>query len=101
MKTLKERIAIEQAFSENTLIEWRPLSGTMAREDLIVELNDAYVFLWRENDYRIKQDPMEFWVNVYKGNFLSDRYASKEAAENGKSFADHFIKTIKVREVTE
>ena len=97
MKTLKEKIEVMQAALDGEEIEVRNKSG-VGEWDIMPMPNFES---WHCLDYRIKPKPLEFWVNVYKGRYLSDRYESKEAALRGKSFADDYIKTVKVREVTD
>jgi hypothetical protein len=97
MKTLKEKIKVMQAaldgkeieisvdsYRRGGLIEWRPAD------------NGVY-FNWERNDYRIKPEPMEFWVNVY-----DDGSALHESESNARECRRPMcIKTIKVREVIE
>ena len=95
MKSLKEKIEVMQAALDGKDIESKWLQeGNIDWFD-----EDLIVFNWACFDYRIKQEPMEFWVNVYNdgSRFLHD---SKQDA--------HFYnesgvgkKTIKVREIAE
>ena len=53
---------------------------------------------WANYDYRIKQQPMEFWVNVYRGGYIGIGHETEKQAVDINE--DNIIKTIKVREVT-
>jgi len=53
---------------------------------------------WTNQDYRIKPEPMEFWVNVYEnrsGYLHRSKASAKDCLQSGSG------KTIKVREVME
>ena len=100
MKTLKERIDVEKAFLDGLEIEIESSRGNGSGEWLKLspfQLNN-YVFLWNHNDYRIKPEPMEFWVNIYEKD--AGFNTEGEAKELGEQYSG-YIKTIKVREVTE
>ena len=55
------------------------------------------IFSWHVNDYRIKTEPMEFWVNVFDEVNGAYAYETEEKAINGASIPP--VKRIKVREV--
>jgi len=97
MKTLKEQIEVMQARQDGKHIERNRASG-MGNNGWVEK--DDTAFDWANFDYRIKQEPMEFWVKIYeKGNMLC---TIKASADNCDMYnAGKFIKTIKVREVTE
>ncbi len=101
MKSLKERIAIEQAFLDGKETEWRLDDGGIWDKIYTGQNKDGYIFNWGKFDYRIKQEPMEFWVNVYEPNagICYGFHETKNGAVSGKS--PDCIKTIKVMEVTE
>jgi len=92
MKTLKERVAIEQRAADGELIQWvskiYPEWQTIGHS-----VDDSFVFWWEEKDYRIKPEPMEFYVSIWESGELTI------TKTYGESPAD--IKTIKVREVIE
>ena len=102
MKTLKERIAIEQACLDGAEIESQLVSTLDDRRwqyKLMPVDRNTVVFSWDEIDYRIKQEPMTFWVNVYSGG-SSYMHSSEERAINCREGCSR-SKTIKVREVTD
>ena len=99
MKTLKERIEIEQAFLDGGDVEWRPCLGMDEFALFDVFKRESFVFLWNNNDYRIKPKPLEFWVNVFLEYPVKIYYLSKEEAEiAGRGFSD-YVKSVKAREV--
>ena len=94
MKTLKEKIAVMQAALDGKEIECvnRPSYEWFAITDPDWQ--------WRVCDYRIKQEPMEFWVNICpNGNILSAHETEATSVENARLVAG--VKSIKAREVTE
>lgn len=98
MKTLKERIAIEQAFLDGEKV----IISTTGKVSRLLDVRGYnYVFLWNHHDYDIKPEPMEFWVNIY--NYMDDlpcgTHRTKEAAEANATHK--IIRTIKAREVTD
>ena len=96
MKPLKERIAIEQAFEDGKSLEVDVgITGTYQ----IYGDDPEPIFYWERNDYRIKLEPIEFWVNVFDKFNGAYAYETEEKAINGASMPP--IKTIKVREITE
>ena len=60
---------------------------------------EMLVWNWPNVDYRIKPEPMEFWVNIY--NYPTDTPfgTHKTKAQAIDSASDKVIKTIKMREV--
>jgi len=93
MKTLKDKIEVMQAALDGKNIQrqydeelkqWVDIAGAGAQWD------------WVNYDYRIKPEPMEFWVNVYDTGIAV--FDSEEAA---RSITASINKTIKVREVVE
>lgn len=76
MKTLKERVAIEQRAADGELLQWTseiyPEWQTMGHS-----VGASFVFWWEEKDYRIKPKPLELWVNVYDDGIF--RYHSTRA----------------------
>ena len=96
MKTLKDLMEVIIAAEDGKSIQFCR-HGTNAWEDLenprdITEYNLFKYY------YRIKQEPMTFWVNVYEDHGISVHETNQNA--KSQSFAETF-KTIKVREVTD
>ena len=96
MKTLKEKIEVMQAALDGKKIE----SRNYPYEDKY-DWNDNFYsgikWNWPHVDYRIKQEPMEFWANVFEND--NPGFITKEKAKmHGENFSS-YIKTIKVREV--
>lgn len=93
MKTLKEKIEVMQAALDGKEIQILICDGWDDWD------NDTLpAFNWGANDYRIKPEPMEFWVNVYDDGIkiLISHEANIDNYEK-----DGLVKTIKVREVIE
>jgi len=91
MKTLAEKIKVMQAALDGKEIEILSCSDNWVQ-------SNAQTWDWCNNDYRIKQEPVEFWVNVHDSGYLEvlpNTLATIKAANV------HIIKTIKVREVIE
>lgn len=94
MKTLKEKIEVMQAALDGKDIEYTPHKDYW-------EIDPSPSFNWDRFNYRIKPEPMEFWVNVYEGGetdgelaiYLMETVAKDRGAQLGAR------KTIKVREV--
>ena len=96
MKTLKERIEIEQACLDGAEIESQLVSTLDDRRwqhKLMPVDRNTVVFSWDEIDYRIKEEPMELWVNVWDNGHCCIKN-DNEATPPG-------FKTIKVRQVEE
>lgn len=90
MKTLKEKIEVMQAALDGKTIQFSngPLWIDCEPEHLIWQ--------WPDYDYRIKPEPLEFWVlMVENSNTPSLVNESKEYLSQFRSGG----KTIKVREV--
>ncbi len=98
MTDLKAKISVMQAALDGKEIEFKPKRITEGWQYV------NPIWNWDEFDYRIKVEPMEFWINVYGdvGVYQSRPHKTKDSAEyecrNSKGID---IKTIKVREVTE
>ena len=90
MKTLPEKIEVMKAFDEGKKVQFK--EGDKWIDAVSVGWN------WVASDFRIKQEPMEFWVNIYKGSNAISIYETEDAAANK---AWEGAKTIKVREVIE
>lgn len=93
MKTLKEKIEVMQAASDGKEIqilicdEWDDWDNDTPPD-----------FNWGANDYRIKPEPMEFWVAIFPDGVLSQPCMTKEEAERKVGIS---CELIKVREVIE
>ena len=99
MKTLKEKIEVMQA-----ALDGKEIQAKIEDMDkwVTIEVNaEKMEWDWAECDYRIKHEPMEFWVNVYKCIEDACPHETKEKALKAISFPEDYIKTIKVREVIE
>ena len=98
MKTLKEKIEVMQAALDGKEIEhtW------IHQNEWITTQTQPYPdFNWQKMDYRIKPEPLEFWINIYEGGVFSV-FSSVDSAEFDADGMDiSFIKTIKVKEVTD
>ena len=87
MKTLKERVAIEQALVDGKIVQ--EVSGSGHTTDC----NPEHVFYWNVLDYRIKPEPMEFYLSFWDNGAM--------VVSKTMSGAPAGLKTIKVREVTD
>lgn len=97
MKTLKERIEVEQAALEGKLINSKSNNGDCATYNIMV--GGDFIFDWANHDYEVKPWPLEFWVNVFENDSTALAYKSEERAKEQK--ISSVLKTIKVREVLE
>jgi len=98
MKDLATKIKIMQAALDGKEIECIILNEKDAWE--VIRNIDDITWDWLNEDYRIKPEPMEFWVNVYpNGNILSAHETKEVSEENAKIV--NSVKSIKVREVIE
>lgn len=103
MKPLKERIEIEQALLDGGDLQWSSLGGFKFHDIPIANAND-FVFDWDEKDYRIKPEPVEYWIRVWdarKGD-TTETYISAEGDTpcfNKEYDEIKQLRTIKVREV--
>jgi len=91
MKSLKEKIEVMQAALDGKEIEYKNNGGKWY--PCQIQAFDS----WHCGDYRIKPEPMEFWVNVYPYECLNVCHNTKDMAE--KMALGSCEKTIKVREV--
>ena len=98
MKALAEKIEVMQAAEGGAEIEIVKVTG-MGGDSF--HSTDCPMFDWANFDYRIKKEPMEFWVNVYKDPKNNGYHLSKEAADIKGGLYSDYIKTIKVIEVIE
>ncbi len=94
MKTLKQKIAVMQAAEDGKDIE------ILQGKDVWDKIDFQPDFNWEICDYRIKEEPVEFWVNVYDSG-VGGNYKTKKIAVQCIPIGSVCLKTIKVREVTE
>ena len=90
MKTLKEKIEVMQAALDGKEIETKVYGGW--------DDQPSPEFNWIDFDYRIKPEPIEFWVNIYRDCRCGDYKTKADALEKASPDVQN---TIKVREVTE
>ena len=91
MKSLEEKIEVMKAALDGKEIQYNDGDGLWG-------LAPTPHWDWNRNDYRIKPEPMEFWVNVSSDFGFRTK---EEALLTAKLFKNKKIRTIKVREVTE
>lgn len=96
MKTLAERVTIEQACLDGETIICLPHNIIGGHE--LVSDTSGIIFNWEKCDYSIKPEPMEFWVNVNRGLTILSVHNDEDSAKNA---GYNQFKTIKVREVTD
>jgi hypothetical protein len=93
----KELLPIIKAFANGGVVQFR-YSKNMKWQNT----SDDPVFVV-DNEYRIKPEPMEIWVNIYdekEDDVMGATYSSKVKAENYASFGV-IKKAVKFREVIE
>jgi len=95
MKTLAEKIEVMQAALDGKEIELVRVVG-MSGDNF--HYTDTPMFDWASFDYRVKPEPMEFWVNVYD-DFRPCLHETEDKAKTASDIGTR--KTIKVREVIE
>ena len=93
MKTLKEKIKVEQACLDGKEIEKNPYHGITGWNE-----DKDPIFNWFQYDYRIKQDPMTIWCNIYDNVVYV--YKNKEHAINVTSMPNIIRKAVEFIEVT-
>lgn len=80
MKTLKERIEIETAFSDNYPVEYKAIDSDFSGNIINVDDADNYIFDWVRTDYRVKPKPRElFAVFGLNGTFVQASPSSSNA----------------------
>ena len=94
MKTLIEKIEVMKAALDGKEIEFYNVLSQW-----VGFIDSDPLWQWDDYDYRIKLEPMEFWVNVYEDG----DYFLHESRKIAESYEEVGVKkkTIKVREVTE
>ena len=95
MKDLKEKIEVMQAALDGEEIEYNHNGRGWEKPNI-----ERLVWDWQKNDYRIKPEPMEFWM------VISDTYGfqTKEKAEEALKLSflsDKENRVAKMREVIE
>lgn len=63
MKTTKEKIEVMQAFLDGKKVEFKDVLDN--RWHIMLVLREP-AWDWESVDYRIKNEPLECWVNTYK-----------------------------------
>lgn len=97
MKTLKEKIDVMQAALDGKEIEFIP-ADTCCEWHVLTR--NAPSWNWSEYDYRIKYEPMEFYITLNMNGELKACDVAAIAAEDSlRSIGSGSI--IKVREVIE
>jgi len=95
----KELLPIIQAFAEGKAIQFRleGLNGDNSWNDLPEDERMTVTFPAEDYEYRIKPEPMEIWVHVFRDGSMSVPFTDKKSAYYGglHDNVKHF------REVTE
>ena len=98
MTNLKTKIKVMQAALDGKEIEYR-----FKHDDTWAGyLGTEHVWNWNEVDYRIKEEPMEFWMIKYDWGVTSSTWGTQEMAEaHAKDMveAGETFRLFKVREV--
>lgn len=98
MKSLKERIAVEQAYLDGKVIEYRNRDVQKYHGSLIRDLN--HVFRWHDydyqiSDYQIKKEPRQVWITYYYENTPVGIYSTKpESVPQGFKLRE-FVEVVK------
>jgi len=97
MKTLAEKIEVMQAALDGKEIDVKH----RVADDWTTASGEGIEFSWGEYDFRIKPEPIEFYVNIY--NYMEDLPcgAHKTLKEAQDKASHKIIRTVKVREVIE
>ena len=77
MKT-EEMIAVMQASGAGDAIEFREIRPVKPKDGWM--LCDNPCWNWVDYEYRVKPEPLECWVNVYKDGSVTHHH-TKESAE--------------------
>ena len=93
MKTVKEKIEVMQAFEDGKQVE-----VTISGKSKWFNCGEP-TWNWVASDYRVKPEPVEFWMNLYPDGDWGRHYESKNEAIAGSS--KNCLRTIRVREVIE
>ena len=97
MKSLKERIAVEQACLDGEVIVYSD-QGEADGYSRTIDITEV-IFHWDLYDYRIKSKPMEIWVNIYENGMYGHK--TKAQAVAGINTKCKNVRTIKFIEVIE
>ncbi len=93
MKTLKQKIEVMAAALDGKGIE-KLTNGEWSQ---LFTPPDKMSFDWNSKDYRVKQEPMEYWVDVYTDGDVEIASDKNRRLYKGRSVE----KMVKMREVTE
>lgn len=98
MKTLKERIAVEQAGLDGKTIETKKI--IYDEYDGKVADPKTYLYNWQDNDYRIKPEPITLYGFHYQGEYdflASNTSQSREYIEEFfKGNEGHIVEFVQV-----
>lgn len=86
----KDYLPLVQALVEGKVIQWRSHAGNW--EDSR-ELSDA----WGAENYRIKPEPKEIWINFYDSGYIGKPHSTQSEAydaRDGKVVTKHFREVI-------
>ena len=94
MKSLKEQIEVMEAASSGAGIQ---CIATFKASNWVYFPANELKFNWVDYDYRIKQEPLELWIDVY----AEDRY--EVASDKNRLLYENqpVKKMVKMREVIE
>jgi len=96
MTDLATKIKVMQAALDGKTIQAMFLNISDEWDDQVSVVKN---WNWEALDYRIKQEPMEFWVNIYDGGAEQLFFNSKMEAINAAG--NDVQNTILLREVTD
>lgn len=98
MKDLAEKIEVMQAALDGKEIE---VKYECSDKEYRKPHELGILWNWQIADYRIKPEPREFWVNIYKERDGEETYYLHTTEYSAKSREDATKKTIRVVEVIE
>lgn len=94
---VKAALPILQAFAEGKTIQFRDTSENWSDFGK-AEPIDGYVFYNYPERYRVKPEPLEFWMNVYENGSFGNAFRSETGASDARNPLSNG-RTIKFREV--
>jgi hypothetical protein len=100
--TTKQKIAIMQAAADGKDILFRERYVNVQPFTQVRDLN-GIPWNWVDYDYKVKQEPLEFWINIYYNDIKNEHgtiHKSKDIAIENK-LLDKDCETIKVIQVIE
>lgn len=89
----QEKIAVMQAYQEGKSIQFLrdPDNGW-------IDCSGSPVWNWLDNEYRVKPELMEIWVNVYEKRGVMYSYTTPKGAQNCLSEGGVTKKFIEVQD---